>query len=81
MLDTTQGPQGPVRLRLEAARCNPPLVERLKDVLITHPGMTEVHLHLVGRNDLRLVIEQRVTPSAALMGDLKALLGPTAISA
>ncbi len=81
LLDTTQTAHGPVQLRLDANRCNPPLVERLKDVLVTHPGLTEVHLHLTGRSNLHLVVEQRVTPSAALMGDLKALLGPAAISA
>ncbi len=81
LLDITEGPRGPVQLRIEATRCTPPLVSRLKDVLTTHPGTTEVHLHLQGRNDLRLVCDCRVTPSAALMGDLKALLGPSAISA
>ena len=81
LLDTTQGPKGPVKLRLDATRCTPPLVGRLKDVLTSHPGMTEVHLHLVSTNSPRVVLEQRVTPSAALMGDLKALLGSTALTA
>jgi DNA polymerase-3 subunit alpha len=76
-----QAPRGPVRLRLDATRCTPPLIERLKDVLVTHPGMTEVHLHLVSANSPRVVLDCRVTPSAALMGDLKALLGPAAITA
>ena len=61
------------------ARCTPPMVDRLKDVLATHPGTTEVHLRLVnGEREhlLRLGEGFRVTPSAALMGDLKALLGP-----
>jgi DNA polymerase-3 subunit alpha len=81
VLDTTEGPRGPVSVRIEATRCTPPLVERLKDVLSAHPGTTEVHLHLQGRNNLRLAIDRRVTPSPALMGDLKALLGPSAVSA
>lgn len=81
ILDVTEGPRGPVRLRLEATRCTPPLVDRLKDVLSTHPGTTEVHLHLVSQNNPQVVLDCRVTPSAALMGDLKALLGPSAISA
>jgi DNA polymerase III subunit alpha len=81
VLDTTEAPRGPVQLRIEATRCTPPLIDRLRDVLITHPGTTEVHLQVQGKNDLRLVVEYRVTPSAALMGDLKALLGPSAISA
>jgi DNA polymerase-3 subunit alpha len=81
LLDTSEAPRGPVHVRLEATRCTPPLVDRLKDVLSAHPGTTEVHLQLSGRNNLSLVVERRVTPSPALMGDLKALLGPAAVSA
>jgi DNA polymerase-3 subunit alpha len=84
VLDTTVGPRGPVEVRLPPARCTPPIVDRLKDILATHPGTTEVHLRLVnaGREHLlRLGDGFRVTPSAALMGDLKALLGPAAVSA
>jgi DNA polymerase-3 subunit alpha len=81
ILDTSEAPRGPVRLKIEATRCTPPLVTRLKDVLTTHPGTTEVHLHLQGPHEHRLVFDYRVTPSAALMGDLKALLGSSAISA
>jgi DNA polymerase-3 subunit alpha len=84
VLDTTEAPRGPVIVRLAPARCTPPLVDRLKDVLATHPGTTEVRLELVNgtrQHLLRLGDGYRVTPSAALMGDLKALLGPSAISA
>jgi DNA polymerase-3 subunit alpha len=84
ILDTTEAPRGPVRVRMAPARCTPPLVDRLKDVLATHPGITEVHLELVNgerRQVVRLADQYRVTPSPALMGDLKALLGPAAISA
>ncbi|HJQ43957.1 MAG TPA: DNA polymerase III subunit alpha, partial [Jatrophihabitantaceae bacterium] len=79
-LDTSEAPRGPLKVRIEASRCTPPLVERLRDVLATHPGKTEVHLHLVGPNNLHFVSEFRVTPTAALMGDLKALLGPAAVT-
>jgi DNA polymerase-3 subunit alpha len=84
VLDTSEAPRGPVLVRMAPARCTPPLVDRLKDVLATHPGITEVHLELVNgerRQVVRLADQFRVTPSAALMGDLKALLGPSAISA
>jgi DNA polymerase-3 subunit alpha len=84
ILDTTQGPRGPVVVKMAPARCTPPMVDRLKDVLGTHPGTTEVHLRLVNgdrEHVLRLGDGFRVTPSTALMGDLKALLGPSAISA
>ena len=80
--DLSQGPRGPVVLTLPAARCTPPVVERLKDVLATHPGTTEVHLQLVsgGRTTvLRLDDRLRVTATPSLMGDLKALLGPSCL--
>ncbi len=78
-----EGDRGPVTVSMPLARCTTPVVERLKDVLITHPGMTEVHLKLVqpGRVTLmRLDDTLRVTPSPALFGDLKALLGPSCLA-
>jgi DNA polymerase-3 subunit alpha len=75
---------GPVLVRMAPARCTPPMVERLREVLAAHPGTTEVHLQLQNgeRNQkLRLGDGFRVTHSAALMGDLKALLGPQAVGA
>ncbi|HSK25456.1 MAG TPA: DNA polymerase III subunit alpha [Jiangellales bacterium] len=80
--DVTETPAGPVVVTLAAARCTPPLVERLKEVLRTHPGTTEVQLRLAGtgRTTLMRVDDGlRVTPSTALMGDLKALLGPSCL--
>ena len=67
---------------LPVTRCTPPVVERLKDVLATHPGPTEVHLRLTqsGRTTvMRLDDGLRVAPSPALFGDLKALLGPSCL--
>ncbi|HEY8472754.1 MAG TPA: DNA polymerase III subunit alpha [Natronosporangium sp.] len=73
----------PVVLALPANRCTPPLVERLKEVLTSHPGPAEVHLKLVNgsRATLLRLNPVRVDPSTALMADLKALLGPTAVAA
>ena len=64
---------------LPSTRCTPPVVEQLKEVLRTHPGVTEVRLRLVMRDKtrvLRLGDRLRVTPSPALYADLKQLLGP-----
>jgi DNA polymerase-3 subunit alpha len=75
--------RGPVVITVGTARCTPPLVERLKEVLSTHPGVTEVHLRMVSPQRttvLRLDDALRVTPSPALMGDLKALLGSSCLS-
>ncbi len=77
--DLNDGPSGPVVISLPSTRCTPPVVESLKDVLATHPGMTEVQLRLLTRNSttvLRLDDRLRVTPSSALFADLKQLLGP-----
>jgi DNA polymerase-3 subunit alpha len=74
--------RGPVRISLPTQRCTPPLVERLREVLASHPGVTEVQLALqaAGRTTvLRLDDGLRVTPSPALFGDLKALLGPSCL--
>jgi DNA polymerase III subunit alpha len=72
----------PVVLALPPARCTPPLVERLKEVLTSHPGSAEVHLRLVngGRTTLLRLGPVRVAPTTALMADLKALLGPQAVT-
>jgi DNA polymerase III subunit alpha len=73
------GSAGPVRVVIPAVRCTPPLVAKLRDVLGSHPGTTEVHLSLTTgsrRHVLRLDDGLRVNPTPALMGDLKALLGP-----
>ena len=83
VVNTDATARGPVVVTMAPTRCTPPMVDRLKDVLATHPGATEVHLKLVNgsrEHVLRLGDGFRVKPSPALMGDLKALLGPTAIS-
>jgi DNA polymerase-3 subunit alpha len=77
--DLTDGPSGPVMVSLPSTRCTPPVVAQLRDVLASHPGMTEVRLRLLTREStrvMRLDDRLRVTPSSALFADLKALLGP-----
>ncbi|MFC6285621.1 DNA polymerase III subunit alpha [Nocardioides sp. GCM10027113] len=77
--DISDGPSGPVVISLPSTRCTGPVVEQLRDVLGTHPGMTEVRLRLLARDStkvMRLDDRLRVTPSPALFADLKQLLGP-----
>jgi DNA polymerase-3 subunit alpha len=74
---------GPFVVSLPMTRCVPPVVEQLKEVLMTHPGPTEVHLRLRGDQRttvVRLDEKLRVAASPALLGDLKQLLGPTCVS-
>jgi len=77
--DINDGPSGPVVISMPSTRCTPPVVEQLKDVLATHPGMSEVRLKLMSRQSttvMRLDDRLRVAPSPALFADLKQLLGP-----
>jgi DNA polymerase-3 subunit alpha len=81
--DLSVGERGPVVITLPATRCIPPVVERLKEVLAAHPGVTDVHLQLLnGSRTTLLALDDglRVAPSPALFGDLKALLGPSSVA-
>ena len=81
--DISEGPRGPVTITLPATRCTPPVVDRLKEVLASHPGTTEVQLQLTsaGRSTvLRLDDRLRVSTGPAVMADLKELLGPGCVS-
>ncbi len=80
--DVSQGPRGPVVLTLETMRATNDTIKGLKAVLENHPGGTEVHLRLLkpGRVVDKLRLEQRVTASEALFGDLKVLLGPRCLT-
>jgi len=73
----------PVAVSLPTRQCTLDKVTALKQVLARHPGTAQVHLRLVsGDRVTTLELDQslRVTPSSALMGDLKALFGPGCLS-
>ena len=81
--DVSVGDDAPVTLSIPTNRCTPPVVEQLRDILSTHPGVTEVHVKLTspGRATvLRLEDGLRVERTPALYGDLKALLGPNCLA-
>ncbi|KRD41741.1 DNA polymerase III subunit alpha [Cellulomonas sp. Root930] len=81
--DVSQAADAPVIVSMAVSRCTPPVVERLREVLSTHPGVTEVHLRLTspGRATvMRLDHGLRVERSPSLFGDLKALLGPSCLA-
>ncbi len=69
----------PLAVSLPTRQCTIDKVSALKQVLAQHPGTSQVHLRLVSGDritTLELDASLRVTLSPALMGDLKALLGP-----
>ena len=74
---------GPFVVSMPVQRCVAPVVDRLQEVLRSHPGLAEVHLRLCnGRRTtvVRLDDKLRVRPSPALAADLKQLLGPSCVA-
>ncbi|HZP49823.1 DNA polymerase III subunit alpha [Actinocrinis sp.] len=72
----------PLVLHVHDSKITPASAPRLREVLASHPGMTEVRVRMRGRTSttvLKVGDHLRVTPSPALMGDLKALLGPSCL--
>jgi DNA polymerase-3 subunit alpha len=72
----------PVTLTMPITRCTPPLVSELKEILSSHPGDSEVHVHLLNGSRttvMRLGPAVRVAPTPALRADLKMILGPSAV--
>jgi DNA polymerase-3 subunit alpha len=77
MPDITAAPTGPLLISLPAAQVTPPIVERMKEILRSHPGKREVHLHVIdAQKSTTLKIDALVTSSPSLSADLKAILGP-----
>jgi DNA polymerase-3 subunit alpha len=79
ILDISQAPTGPLIISVEPTRVTAPLVERIKEVLRTHPGKREVHLKIEdGKKSTIMKIDDnlRVTASPSLSADLKSILGP-----
>ena len=87
--DLSQAPRGPVVVSMAPARCTPPMVDRLREILAAHPGTTEVHLLLGERHSVapaqtrRRVSSHPVTgsdgrPQGAARPDRRHPLGPVA---
>jgi DNA polymerase-3 subunit alpha len=75
--DISAAPTGPLLISLPAAQVTPPIVERMKEILRSHPGKREVHLQVIDQEkSTTLKIDALVTSSPSLSADLKAILGP-----
>ncbi len=74
------GVEKPLSVTIPTRLCTPDKITALKRVLTSHPGTANVHIRHVGSREkttmLKVADNLRVSPSSALMGDLKALLGP-----
>ena len=81
--DVNKQRTGPIVVKLPAARCTAEVVDSIKQVLQTHPGTSEVLLHVrnAGKVTVLKIDEKlKVNPSLSLFADLKALLGPAAVA-
>ena len=78
--DVSAAPTGPLVITLPINQCTPPVVDRMKEILRSHPGKREVHLHL-DENGMRTVmkLETLITSSPSLSADLKSILGPNCL--
>ena len=77
MPDFSAAPMGPLLISLPAAQVTPPIVDRIKEILRSHPGKREVHLQVIDQQkSTTLKIDALVTSSPSLSADLKAILGP-----
>jgi len=77
MPDISAAPTGPLLISLPATQVTPPIVERMKEILRSHPGKREVHLQVIDQQkSTTLKIDALVTSSPSLSADLKAILGP-----
>ncbi|MFI5781497.1 DNA polymerase III subunit alpha [Nocardia sp. NPDC051570] len=74
------GVEKPLSVIIPTRLCTPDKIGALKRVLNSHPGTANVLIRHVGAREsttlLQVADNLRVSPSSALMGDLKALLGP-----
>src|SRR5699024_1161794 len=69
----------PLRLRLAPNRLDPATVDELKTLLTRFRGESQVFLHLADDKVLRLPDQYCVETDTSLIGELRVLLGPSAV--
>jgi DNA polymerase-3 subunit alpha len=78
--DVSAAPTGPLVITLPINQCTPPVVDRMKEILRSHPGKREVHLHLDENGMLTVMkLDTLITSSPSLSADLKSILGPNCL--
>ena len=79
-IDLSSGPVGPLSLYAAEAQLTPPVIERIKETLRTHPGKREVQLVVSNQGKSTThKLSFQVTSSPSLSADLKVILGPDCI--
>jgi len=79
-IDLSTGPVGPFTLSVAANQLTPPVIERIKETLRSHPGKREVQMIVSDRGKMTThKLGFQVTSSPSLHADLKAILGPDCV--
>lgn len=81
--DLSVSDEAPLFVTIAASRCTEPIVEKIAEILGTHPGKSEVRIRVTmpGRTTVvRLADEFRVERNPALSAELKALLGAASLT-
>jgi DNA polymerase-3 subunit alpha len=68
----------PLEVTIPLGSLSESLVDRLRELVVDHPGATPIHLR-VGTKTLRLPPEFNVDPRSGLVGQLLELFGPNAV--
>ncbi|MGW4801476.1 OB-fold nucleic acid binding domain-containing protein, partial [Nonomuraea sp. NPDC004297] len=79
---STSGAEQPVVISIQEGQLNARVVREFKHILTAHPGRAPVHVHLCrpqAANVLLDLVPFQITPGPSFYGDIKALLGATAI--
>ena len=69
----------PVRIRLPLEQVGEGAIDELKTLLNSHPGDSEVFLHLGDRHVLSLPAEFNVDPAGGLVAEIRVLLGAESV--
>lgn len=79
VLDAGREQGGVLKLSIKETMANKSNLERLSQILDSHPGPVEVQVKLIGSGVKHFLLPQRVAIGHDLFGELKALLGPDAV--
>ncbi|MFJ8850005.1 DNA polymerase III subunit alpha [Streptomyces sp. NPDC102437] len=75
------GENAPIRLEVPESRVTAETVQQLKEILRSHPGTTEVHLHVKGRQKTVVYgLGYRVNVRTEFWSDLKAAVAVTRVA-
>jgi DNA polymerase-3 subunit alpha len=80
VFDTSSiGVSKPVRIKLPLEQVSEAAIDELKTLLSSHPGDSEVFLHLGDRHVLSLPAEFSVDPAGGLVAEIRVLLGAESV--